>query len=381
MAKMQKSISPRQGCQGWPGVICINVRIEPKLIPMKSVSTNLRKSRVNRTVTPLARRSRRAARNVRTRANSLRKSIRKTTMKRKTTLRITLPASRLPASRHSTVRRAAHKSVARKITKPVLKKNKAPDIWRLYAHAGQGSPVEAQIVERYMPLVKTVVGRLAMTLPAHAATEDLYSAGLVGLLSAVRRFNPQTGVLFETYARVRIRGSVFDELRRLDWVPRSVHDKARKVEKVMRKLEQKLGRLPTNNEMAAALHISGDEYEQLLNLIKPATFVCLDSVRSAEQEGEATQHEAVADASQPDPSYATARHEMARIIIKRLKYLPEVQRKVLALYYFEDLRLREIAEVFGVTESRISQIHAAAVIAIRGFLEKHDTIGRPAAAA
>lgn len=251
---------------------------------------------------------------------------------------------------------------------------KLPDIWKRYARHGAGSKVESEIVEQYLPLVKTVVGRLAMTLPAHAATEDLYSAGLVGLLNAVRRYNPRTGVLFETYARVRIRGNVFDELRRLDWVPRSVHDKARKVEVVMRSLEQKHGQIPTNLQMARALNISEDDYEQLLTKIKPATFVCLDSVRSAEQEGEATQHEAVADASQPDPGFATARREMARIIVSRLKHLPEVQRKVLALYYFEDLRLREIAEVFGVTESRISQIHAAAVLNIRAYLGRHDTI-------
>lgn len=337
---------------------------------MKAVSTSRRKITVRRQITPLARRSRRAARCLRPKSAAARKLARKMAPKRKTSLRVKLAATRKPSLRRSTAR----KTTARKPSRPPLKKNKAPEIWRAYARAGQGSKIEAQIVEQYMPLVKTVVGRLAMTLPAHAATEDLYSAGLVGLLNAVRRFNPKTGVLFETYARVRIRGSVFDELRRLDWVPRSVHDKARKVEKVMRRLEQKIGRLPTDNEMAAALKMSPDEYEHLLAQIKPATFVCLDSVRSAEQEGEATQHEAVADASQPDPGYATGRREMAKIIIKRLKYLPEVQRKVLALYYFEDLRLREIAEVFGVTESRISQIHAAAVLAIRGFLDKHDTI-------
>jgi RNA polymerase sigma factor for flagellar operon FliA len=279
------------------------------------------------------------------------------------------PASRvnLTASRHSAVQKPAG-------SKPALRKNDIPEIWSRYARTGPGSPVESEIVERYLPLVKTVVGRLAMTLPAHAATEDLYSAGLVGLLNAVRRFNPATGVLFETYARVRIRGAVFDELRRLDWVPRSVHDKARKVEAVMRKLEQKIGRLPTSNEMAAALDMSEEDYEHLLSQIKPATFVCLDSVRSAEQEGEATQHEAVADSSQPDPGFVTARREMAKVVLKRLQCLPEVQRKVIALYYFEDLRLREIAEVFGVTESRISQIHAAAVLAIRGYLDKNDTV-------
>jgi len=126
--------------------------------------------------------------------------------------------------------------------------------------------------------------------------------------------------------------------------------------------------------MARALEITPEEYEELLTEIRPATFVCLDSVRRAEQEGEATQHEAVADAAQPDPGRSTERRELARIIAKRLESLPEMQRKVLALYYFEDLRLREIAEVFGVTESRISQIHAAAILSIKAFLNKHDTI-------
>lgn len=254
-------------------------------------------------------------------------------------------------------------------------------LWKRYSQSGPGSKVEDDIVGQYLPLVKTVVGRLAMTLPAHAATEDLYSAGLVGLLNAVRRYNPKTGVMFETYARVRIRGAVFDELRRLDWVPRSIHDKARKVEKVMRQVEQKKGKIPTSADMAKALKITENEYEELMIEIKPATFVCLDSVRSAEQEGEATQHEAIADSHQPDPGKCTERREMATIICQRLEHLPEVQRKVLALYYFEDLRLREIAEVFGVTESRISQIHAAAVLAIRSYLHKHDTVQLPAAAA
>ena len=248
------------------------------------------------------------------------------------------------------------------------------NLWKRYSRSGPGSKIEDELVNQYLPLVRTVVGRLAMTLPAHAATEDLYSAGLVGLLNAVRRYNRKAGVLFETYARVRIRGAVFDELRRLDWVPRSVHDKARKVAEVMRRLEQKKGQAPTEAEMAKALEITEEQYEQLLTEIRPATFVCLDSVRSAEQEGEATQHEAVADCGQPDPGRATERRELASIIAKRLEHLPEMQRKVLALYYFEDLRLREIAEVFGVTESRISQIHAAAILSIKAFLAKHDTM-------
>jgi RNA polymerase sigma factor FliA len=245
-------------------------------------------------------------------------------------------------------------------------------LWKRYAHSGPGSPTENQIIERYLPLVKTVVGRLAMSLPAHVDMEDLYSAGLVGLLNAVRRFNPKSGAAFETYARVRIRGAIFDELRRLDWVPRSVHEKARRVQAVMQQLEQAGGEIPTDTEVAKALKLSLDEYHDLLDDIKPATFICLDSARSSEREDGSTQYEGVADERQANPRDGAAQRELARIIMERLECLPETQRKVLALYYFEDLRLREIAEAFGVTESRICQIHAQAILAIRSALSQRD---------
>src|ERR1700691_4497035 len=138
------------------------------------------------------------------------------------------------------------------------------DLWLLYAKSGPGSESENSIIEQYLPLVKTVVGRLAMTLPAHVNGDDLYSAGLVGLLNAMRRFNPQNGNSFETYARVRIRGAVFDELRRLDWVPRSVHEKAKKMERTMQELMQRTGTAPTNAQMAKALKMPVDQYEELL---------------------------------------------------------------------------------------------------------------------
>jgi RNA polymerase sigma factor for flagellar operon FliA len=249
---------------------------------------------------------------------------------------------------------------------------KPVNVWKRYARSGPGSACEEEIVKQHLPLVKTVVSRLAMNLPSHAATEELYSAGLVGLLNAIRRFNPKAGVAFETYARVRIRGAVFDELRKLDWVPRSVHEKARHVHDTMRTLEQKKGRAPTHLEMAKALDISLSDYEELAESIKPATFVCLDSMRSAEQEGEATQHEAIADPQQPDPGDRTADRELAALVLRRLTHLPETQRKVLALYYFEGLRLREIAEAFGVTESRISQIHSQALLSIRNYLNSYE---------
>ena len=187
-------------------------------------------------------------------------------------------------------------------------------LWKGYAMDGPGSPIENNLVEQYLPLVKTVVGRLAMSLPAHVDIEDLYSAGLVGLLNAVRRFDARTGASFETYARVRIRGSVFDELRRLDWVPRSVHEKSRKVQQVMQRLEQQKGEAPTDIEMAREMKLSLDEYLELLDAIKPATFVCLDSVRGTESDDGASQYESVADERQQDPGEGTARRELARMI-------------------------------------------------------------------
>src|SRR5665213_3272149 len=163
---------------------------------------------------------------------------------------------------------------------PVSEEQSSPqrDLWQSYSKTGAGSASENTLIEQYLPLVKAVVGRLAMTLPSHVNLDDLYSAGLVGLLNAVRRFDLKSGSSFEHYARVRIRGAVFDELRRLDWVPRSVHEKAKKVEKTMQELSQRNGTLPTSAEMAKALNLSPDEYEELTEKIRPASYICLDSV-------------------------------------------------------------------------------------------------------
>lgn len=245
-------------------------------------------------------------------------------------------------------------------------------LWKRYARSRHGSAVEEQLVEQYLPLVKTVVGRLAMTLPSHVDIEDLYSAGLVGLLNAMRNFDQRNGSSFETYARLRIRGAVFDELRKMDWVPRSVHDKARKIQAAMGQIEQAKGRAPTDQEMAKALNISPEDYQQWLKDVRPATFICLDAAACADSDDGPAQYESVADPGWVDPVEQTSRREMTRLIAERLEQLPEMQRKVLALYYFEDMRLREIAEAFGLTESRICQIHSQAVLAIRSYLQRFE---------
>ena len=253
----------------------------------------------------------------------------------------------------------------------VEKRPTAPELWKRY-HKRATTKVENALVEQYLPLVATVLGRLAMNLPDHVDQDDLRSAGLVGLLQAMRNFDPKSGNSFETYARVRIRGSMLDELRRMDWVPRTIHEKARKVQRMIAELEQKFGRAPTEKEMAKALDMSAAGYSELLEEIRPAAFVCLDAVCSSENGDSGSLYEVISDGAEEGPAEETSKNELKRIILARLKDLPDMQRKVLALYYGEDLRLREIAEAFGVTESRICQIHAQAILSIRAYLQRFE---------
>ena len=228
---------------------------------------------------------------------------------------------------------------------------------------------ENELVHQHMPLVKSIVARIAITLPPHVDGEDLYSAGLLGLVNAIRQYDAGMGTAFGTYARVRIRGAILDELRRMDWVPRSVHSKARKVQAVMQQVEQRKGEIPDEEDMAKALKISVEEYRQLLDEIRPVSFVSLDAVMGNDQIDGTEAYESFPDETQENPVDGVSRRELTRLILERLQKLPEMQRKVLALYYFEDLRLREIAEAFNLTESRICQIHVQAILSLKSYLE------------
>jgi RNA polymerase sigma factor for flagellar operon FliA len=254
-------------------------------------------------------------------------------------------------------------------------------LWQRY-HQQADTHSENALVEQYLPLVRSTVGKLAMTLPDHVAHDDLHSAGLVGLLQAVRNYDPACNTSFECYARVRIRGAMLDELRRMDWVPRTVHEKARRIQEAMATLEQKLGQTPTEEQMARALQMSVADYAQLLDEIRPAAFICLDAACGADGAENGNLYEVVADPSENGPVEEVSRRELKRVILNRLKQLPDIQRKVLALYYGEDLHLREIAEVFGLTESRICQIHSQAILSIRAYLQRYEAgiAGRLAAA-
>jgi RNA polymerase sigma factor for flagellar operon FliA len=258
----------------------------------------------------------------------------------------------------------------------------AQELWRHY-HDQANPQAENALVERYLPLVRYATNRLAMTLPDHVDQDDLHSAGLVGLLQALRNYDPASGTSFESYARLRIRGAMLDELRRMDWVPRTVHEKSRRIQRVMAELEQRLGRVPNDTEMAKAMTMPLPEYHKLLDEIRPAQFICLDSVSMADGDDSGNLHEVVAYPWQPGPVEEVSRSELKEVIFERLKELPDIQRKVLALYYGEDLHLREIAEVFGLTESRICQIHSQAILAIRSYLQRYENgtagkgLGRP----
>jgi RNA polymerase sigma factor for flagellar operon FliA len=256
----------------------------------------------------------------------------------------------------------------------------AQELWKRY-HQQADTHIENDLVQQYLPLVSAILGRLAMTLPDHVDHDDLQSAGLIGLLQALRNFDPGSGNSFETYARVRIRGAMLDELRRMDWVPRTIHEKARKIQRTMGELEQTLGRTPTEAQVAKAMNLSVTEYAKLLDEVRPAAFVCLDAA-STENGDSGNLYEIVADTSEDGPAEQASQRELKQVVLERLKELPEIQRKVLALYYGEDLHLREIAEVFGLTESRICQIHSQAILAIRSYVQRFESgfAGRTAAA-
>lgn len=253
---------------------------------------------------------------------------------------------------------------------PVDRRPSSQELWQRY-HQQADTHSENDLVQQYLPLVRAAVGRLAMTLPEHVDSDDLNSAGLIGLLQALRNYDPSSGTSFEVYARRRIRGAMLDELRRMDWVPRTIHEKARKIQAIIGELEQRLARTPTEVEMAKEMKISVTEYQELLDEVRPASFVCLDAACPSQGENSSL-YEVVPNADVDGPAEETSNRELKQVILARLQELPDMQRKVLALYYGEDLHLREIAEVFGLTESRICQIHSQAILSIRSYLQRFE---------
>lgn len=228
-----------------------------------------------------------------------------------------------------------------------------------------------RLILTYAPLVKYVAGRMNSALPSHVEETDLISYGLLGLIGAVERFEPERQVKFETYAVTRIKGSIIDELRALDWVPRSVRARAREIERKSAELEHRLQRAPTDEELSTALGMTLDEFQSAITQISNSSIVALDEMWSVNAGGEPLSLiDTIGDERMTDPAALLDVTELRDTLADAIARLPEREKIVIALYYYDGLTLREIGEVLGVTESRVSQLHTKAVLRLKGRLQE-----------
>ncbi len=240
-------------------------------------------------------------------------------------------------------------------------------LWDDYKRTGDRR-LRDHLIVRYSPLVKFVAGRVSAGLPHSIEQADLVSYGMFGLIDAIEKFDTTRSIKFETYAITRIKGAIIDELRSIDWVPRSVRAKARSVEQAYASLEASLGRAPSDAEVAAELQISENDLQQIFGQISYVGIVALEEVVSGSRadRGEATTlGDTLADKGD-GPMAAFEVEEMKQILAGAINRLGDREKIVLTLYYYESLTLAQIGEVLGVTESRVCQIHTKAVMQLRG---------------
>ena len=243
-------------------------------------------------------------------------------------------------------------------------------LWREYRR-NRDQGLRDRLVLTYAPLVKYVAGRVGSGLPAHVEESDLVQYGLLGLMAAIERYDPDRDVKFETYAMARIKGSIIDELRAMDWVPRSVRARAREIERAIAELEKRLMRAPTDEEIAAKVGLTEDELAEALSEISRSSIAALDELWTVSSSGgdQIALIDTIEDTEAPDPQGSLSATEMREAIGEAIARLPEREKLVVALYYYENLTLREIGEVLGVTESRVSQLHTKAVLRLKSRLQ------------
>ena len=248
-------------------------------------------------------------------------------------------------------------------------------LWRLYCTNKGDKALRDRLILTYAPLVKYVAGRLGSGLPAHVDEGDLVSYGLLGLIGAIERYDPERDMKFETYAISRIKGAIIDELRSLDWVPRSVRARAREIERAIAELERRLHRAPTDEEIAAKLGITTDELENSLTDISRSSMAALDELWSVHTGGgdSVALIDTIEDPTPTDPEGSLEQTEMREALGEAIARLPEREKLVVTLYYYEELTLREIGEVLGVTESRVSQLHTKAILRLKARLSGATT--------
>ncbi len=231
--------------------------------------------------------------------------------------------------------------------------------------------IREKLLLEYLPLVKSVAGRMALGFPKSVELSDLVSTGFIGLSEALSNFDPSRGVKFETYAVPRIKGAILDELRSLDWVPRSTRAKSREIEKAKVKLENKLGRKPTKNELAKVLKVSTAELLATLDDLSSSSMLSLDDLIYGDDDNrQIPRVETLESDSKNNILSDLEKKELKAFIGSAVNNLTEQEKLVIALYYYEELTLKEIGEVMTISESRVSQIHTKAVYKLRNMIKE-----------
>ncbi|HNR87210.1 MAG TPA: RNA polymerase sigma factor WhiG [Spirochaetota bacterium] len=241
-------------------------------------------------------------------------------------------------------------------------------LWKQFAKS-KDNDLRNYFVEKYAPLVKYVAGKISIGMPHNIEFDDLVSYGVFGLIDAINKFDFNRNIKFKTYAMTRIRGAIFDELRSIDWIPRSIRQKAKQLEQVIAELENKLGRTVEDEEIARELGVSSEEFQTLLNKLSGTALMSLNDIwYLGDDSDELSILETLEAPENMNPDILIEKEEIRDYIIEAIKKLPDKEKKVIVLYYYEDLTLKEIGEVLEVTESRVSQLHTKAIMRLRGRL-------------
>jgi len=235
---------------------------------------------------------------------------------------------------------------------------------------GGAIDTEALVVE-FAPIIRYMAQRLAFRLPPTLSVDDLMSAGIIGLMDAASKFDPVREVRFKTYAEYRIRGAMLDEMRSLNWVPRSTQEKSGALQHAYEVLQKRLGRAATEPEVAAELGMGRDEFMAFLEQARPLSVVSFDDFGLQDGEGHSLA-ESVADSQAENPLLSLLSHDMRDRLVAVLNTLPAQERQVLVFYYHEELTMKEVGLVMGVTESRICQIHTQAILRLKGCLKSAE---------
>lgn len=242
------------------------------------------------------------------------------------------------------------------------------ELWHIFKDTGDRE-VRDYLVEKYSPLVKYVAGKVAIGMPQNVEFDDLVSYGSFGLLDAINKFDPSREIKFKTYAMTRIRGSIFDELRSIDWIPRSIRQKAKQVEETIAMLENKLGHTVEDEDIAKEMNMSVTDLNTLLTKISGTSMISLNDIwYLGDDNDEVSFMETLESPQNLNPDTLIEKEEVKGVIVEAIKKLPDKEKKVIVLYYYEDLTLKEIGQVLEVTESRISQLHTKAIMRLRGQL-------------